>query len=189
MEEEARDSARSQLQKMNYWGIRRGEVAKSLFCSPNLLNYLLHFTGGCLLLVCCSQTWSWFLQSCTQESHKINHPGLQDPTRSSTGVADKRLSALAWRLSKPTLALVQGILQAQGTREAGRGQRQVLVLGTFLHPRVQRKSQFWTQVQQGLSVRRDHSLPHLRKEGRLRAGRCAPNQSAPTCSLFLLCPR
>lgn len=104
MEEEAGDSARSQLQKMNYLGPVGREVAKSLFCSPNLLNYLLHFTGGCLLLVWCSQTWSWFLQSCTQESHKINHPSLQDPTHSSTGEADKQLSVLARSLNKPTLA-------------------------------------------------------------------------------------
>lgn len=137
-------------------------------------------------MVCCSQTWSWFLQSCTQESHKINPPSLQDPTRSSTGVADKRLSVLAWSLRKPTLALVQGNLQAQGRREAARGQRQVLGLGAFLHPRVHRKSPFWTQVQQGVSVRRDHILPHLRVEGRLRAARKCPQSK---CSyLFPLPP-
>lgn len=146
-----------------------------MFCSPSLLGILFHFTGSCSVLVCCSQSWSWFLQACIPGVPQNKPLSLLDPTHSSTGIEDMALSAG----HNPTLALGQGILQAQGRR-----QWQVLVFRTFLHPCVHKKGRFWTQVQQGLSVRHVHNLPHLRKMTDCKGGQAVP----PTKVFFLPSP-
>lgn len=126
MEQEgAGDSARSQLQKMNYLGMGRREVAKSLFCSPSLHNPLLHFIGGRLVLVCCSLV---LVSPALHPRNPINHPSFPDSTHSSARVADKRLSAGLAR-HKPTLAFVQDILQAQDRR--GSGEEAMAGVGTL----------------------------------------------------------
>lgn len=98
---------------MNYLGTGRREVENSLFCSPSLLDILFHFIGSCSVWVCCSQTWSWFLQACLPGGPENKSLSLLDPTHSSTGIEDVGLSSGP----NPTLALAQ----SRGKRVGGNG--------------------------------------------------------------------
>lgn len=84
---------------------------------------------------------------------------------------------------KPTLALVQGIFQAQGRGEAGRRQWQALVLRTFLHPFLHRKGRFGPRSSRDLVS--GMSTVHL-TSGRRQIERVGRQCPQPTSSSYLL---